>query len=394
MEIRFSDRVLEEEAGIFQILNDRKSELLKEGRKLYDMSIGTPDFAPPSHVVRAVREAASKPENYKYAMKDMVQLQEALISYYRRRYQVDLKQGEMTSVSGTQEGMAHIFFTLCNPGDYVLVPNPGYPIFSDGAKMAGARLYPYPLLEENGYLPKLDEIPKEIRAKAKVMVVSYPLNPIGVTAPDAFYDELIDFAKENQIVIINDNAYSDIVFCDCGGKSFLSHRGAKEVGMEFFSLSKSFNMTGARISFAVGNADIIKAFKSFRSNIDYGLFLPVQYGAIAALNGDPGEVQAQCDEYKERSRALTGGFRKLGWDVTDAEGSMFVWAKIPAHYKDCESFCSDLMEKAGVICTPGSSFGTLGTRYVRFALVLPVPIIEEVVEAVRKSGVVLGESKH
>lgn len=388
MDITFSRRMSGDEGDIFHTLNEQKRELERAGKTLYDLSIGTPDFKPPKYVIDAVAKACEAPENYKYSIHDLPRLQDALIDYYEKRYQVALRREEITSVSGTQEGLAHIFFTICDPGDYVLVPDPGYPIFSDGPWLAGAKTYPYPLTEDNGYLPDFDAIPEEILQKAKAMVVSYPLNPLGVTAPDTFYPALIRFANEHHIVIIHDNAYSDIIFCRNQGRSFLSFEGAKEVGIEFFSLSKSFNLTGARISFALGNEQIIRKFKSLRSRIDYGIFLPVQYGAIAALTGPMEEVRRQCDEYEARSRRLTGGFRSIGWEVPDADGSMFVWAKIPDAYEDSVIFSQALMEKAGVICTPGSSFGSFGKRYVRFALVLPVEQIDAVIEAIGSSHVI------
>ena len=390
MEIKFSRMAQQLGAGIFARLDEKKEELAAQGRTIYNLSVGTPDFCTPQNIMDAVSEAARDPENYKYSLKDLPQLKEALAAYYMRRYGVELKMDEMMSIYGSQEGMAHIAWALCDPGDLVLVPNPGYPIFKTGPQLCGARTWEYPLLAENNYLPQLDQIPEEVRREARYMVVSYPGNPLCKAAPDAFYEELIAFAKRNNIIIVHDNAYSDIVFGGKNGKSFLSFEGAKEVGVEFFSLSKTFDYTGARMSFVVGNAQIVEKFSAIRSQFDYGIFLPVQYGAIAALCEPDEAVHAQCDAYEKRSRTLTEGLRSIGWDVPDTDGTMFVWAPLPGKRHDSTAFTLELMERAGVICTPGISFGSLGEGHVRFALVLPPEKLQEAVEAIRRSGIIDG----
>lgn len=333
-------------------------------------------------------EAAKNPENYKYALRDIPELVEAVQKFYRERFGVELADDELMSLYGSQEGMAHVALPLCDPGDLVLVPNPGYPIFKIGPDLCLAQTWEYPLTAENGFLPVLEEIPEDIARRARMMVVSYPANPVCVTAPDEFYRKLIAFAKKYNIIILHDNAYSDIVFGGRKGGSFLAFEGAKEVGIEFYSLSKSYNYTGARMSFALGNREVIAQFKKVRSQIDYGIFLPVQYGAVAALSGGRAEVEAQCREYEERNRALCQGLRDIGWNVPDSEGTMFVWAPLPEGYTNSEKFCMELMEKSGVIVVPGSSFGSLGEGYVRFALVLPPEKMKKVVESIQKSGII------
>ena len=219
------------------------------------------------------------------------------------------------------------------------------------------------------------------------MIVSYPLNPICKIAPDSFYEELIPWAKENNIIIVHDNAYSDIIYDGHVGKSILAFDGAKDICVEFYSLSKSFNYTGARMGFLVGNEFLVQNFKKLRSQIDYGAFLPVQYGAVAALTGPDDMVKAQCAEYQRRRDALCGGLRSIGWEIEDSEGTMFAWAKIPERYKDDVAFVMELLEKSGVLCTPGSSFGELGKGHVRFALTMPVEMIQEAVKAIKESGI-------
>ena len=371
MNFKPAEKMKNFEAGIFQILDKKKKELEKQGKKIYNFSVGTPDFETPECVMKAVSEACLHPENYHYSLGETEELLEAVIHRYKKRYYTDIAKNEIMSVYGSQEGMAHIFLPLINPGDIVLLPNPGYPIFSTGAFIAQSNQWFYPLTEENNYLPDFDAIPQDVKEAAKIMVVSYPANPICKTAPDEFYEKLIAFAKENNILIIHDNAYSDIIYDGKEGKSFLSFPGAKEVGVEFYSLSKSYNYTGARMSFVIGNAKVIEVFKRFRSQIDYGIFLPVQAGAVAALYSDDTAVKEQCAAYQERRDALCGGLREIGWNIPDSEGTMFAWGPLPKGYANSNEFVMELMEKTGVICTPGSSFGSLGEGYVRFALVLP-----------------------
>lgn len=388
MSIQFAERMKDYEAGIFQVLNDKKAEAEKRGKKIYNLSVGTPDFPPAKHVIDAVAEAAKKPENYKYALIDIPELIEAVKQRYEKRYGVALEQDEIMSVYGSQEGISHICLSLCNPGDVVLVPNPGYPIFGIGPSLANAEVVTYDLTEENHYLPDLDAMDENLLARAKCMIVSYPLNPVCKTAPDEFYERLIPWAVKHDIVIIHDNAYSDIIYDGREGKSILRIPDAKKIAVEFYSLSKSYNYTGARVSFLTGNRDIVANFKRLRSQIDYGTYLPVQYGAVAALNGPDQMVKEQCVEYQKRRDALCGGLRRIGWNVEDSEGTMFAWAKIPQGYTDDVDFVMELVEKTGVLCTPGSSFGSLGRGYVRFALTMPVETIKEAVEAIRCSGMI------
>ena len=390
MEIKFAKRMDNFQPGIFNVLDDKKKELMRQGKTIYNLSIGTPDFLPEPHVVKALADAASDPKNYRYSLTELPELVQAVRNWYQRRYGVALEADELMSVYGSQEGLTHIGLTLCDPGDIVLVPNPGYPIFEIGPFLCGASPVYYDLLPENDYLPDLKSIPEDVARSAKFMVVSYPANPLCVTAPDSFYEDLIAFAKHYGIVIIHDNAYSDIIYDGRVGGSFLRFPGAKEVGVEYNSLSKTYNLTGARISFVVGNREVVEKFRRLRSQIDYGIFLPVQYAAIAALNGPQDSVLRNRMEYQARRDALCGGFRSIGWNVPDSQGSMFVWAPLPEGYHDSVAFCFELLEKTGLLCTPGSAFGTLGEGHVRFALVQPVQVIEEIIRVVEKSGIVKG----
>lgn len=390
MEIKFARRMDGFQPGIFNVLDDRKNDRLAQGKAVYNLSIGTPDFLPEPHIVEALARAASDPKNYRYSLGETPELVSAVRNWYDWRYGVALEADELMAVYGSQEGLTHIGWAMCDPGDVVLVPDPGYPIFELGPYLCGAKCVHYPLLAENGYLPDLEHFDSDLAEKARFMVVSYPANPLGVTAPDEFYPRLIDFAKKHHIVIIHDNAYSDIIFDGRVGKSFLAFEGAKEVGVEFNSLSKTYNLTGARISFVVGNREVVGAFKRLRSQIDYGIFLPVQAAAVAALTGPQDSVARNRAEYQARRDALCGGLRSIGWDVPDSQGSMFVWAPVPEGFDNSVDFCFELLERTGLLCTPGSAFGPLGEGHVRFALVRPVPVMNEIVSAVKTGGILEG----
>lgn len=387
MEITISKRMEQFQTGIFSALNEKKEAYKKTGKKMYNLFVGTPDFEVSKHVQEALIESAKNPDNFHYSLRDIPELTKAVKDYYASRYGVAVEEDEITSVNGSQEGIAHIGMVLSDPGDIVLLPNPGYPVFEVSALFANATPYYYELKEENDFLPNLDEIPSEIIEKTKYMIISYPYNPVCAVAPSSFYDAIITFAKENNIIIIHDNAYSDIIYDGVYGGSFLNYEGAKEVGVEFFSLSKSFNLTGARVSFVVGNKKIVDAMKLLRSQYDFGMFIPIQHAAIAALTGPLDGVKKQCSMYEERRDALCKGLRSIGWNVADSKGTMFAWAKIPEKFTSSKDFCMELLEKTGVLCTPGSAFGTMGEGYVRFALVLPVEEINEMIQVIDQSGI-------
>ncbi len=386
--MQFSSRMDRFGDEIFGALNEKKLELEAQGKKIYNFSIGTPDFETAPHIKQALIDAAKDQDSWKYSLRDTPELLGAVCSYYKKRFDVDLEPDMICSCYGSQEGIGHIGLVLCDEGDTVILPTPCYPVFIAGMKMAGAEPYYYPMVKENGFLPDVSSIPEEVAKKAKLMIVSLPSNPTGSVGTREVYDEIIAFAKKYDILIIHDNAYSDIIFDGAVGGSFLGIPGAMDIGVEFFSLSKSFNLTGARISFLIGRKDVVAAFRKLRSQIDFGMFLPLQKAAVAALTGPTDMVKEQCAKYQERRDALCGGLRRIGWDVPDSHGSMFVWAPIPASYTSSMQFCLDLIEKTGVICTPGISFGPLGEGYVRFALVLPPEKIAEAIEAVRTSGLV------
>lgn len=374
-------------AEVFASLNNKLLALKAQGKTIYNMSVGTPDFKPYDHVVEALTQAAQDPEMWKYALRDLPELKQAVCDYYERRFGVSgITPSMVQSCNGTQEGVGHLGLALLDPGDTILVPDPCYPVFEAGAKIADAKLEYYPLVAEHNYLPYVAGIDPEVADRAKYMIVSLPANPVGSVGTPEVYEQIISFAREHDLLIVHDNAYSDIVFDGEPGGSFLQYPGALEVGVEFFSLSKSFNVTGARIGFLVGREDVVSAFAKLRSQIDFGMFFPIQKAAIACLNGPRDEVEAQRLKYQERRDALCDGLEGLGWERPNAHGSMFVWAKLPGGRTDSMAFCEELMEKAGVVVTPGASFGPSGEGHVRMALVLPPDQIVLAVEAIREAG--------
>ena len=374
-------------AEVFASLNNKLLALKAQGKTIYNMSVGTPDFKPYDHVVDALTQAAQNPEMWKYSLRDLPELKQAVCDYYERRFGVSgITPSMVQSCNGTQEGVGHLGLALLDPGDTILVPDPCYPVFEAGAKIADAKLEYYPLVAEHNYLPYVAGIDPEVADRAKYMIVSLPANPVGSVGTPEVYEEIIAFAREHDLLIVHDNAYSDIVFDGEPGGSFLQYPGALEVGVEFFSLSKSFNVTGARIGFLVGREDVVSAFAKLRSQIDFGMFFPIQKAAIACLNGPRDEVEAQRLKYQERRDALCDGLEDLGWERPNAHGSMFVWAKLPGGRTDSMAFCEELMEKAGVVVTPGASFGPSGEGHVRMALVLPPDQIVLAVKAIREAG--------
>ena len=374
-------------AEVFASLNNKLLALKAQGKTIYNMSVGTPDFKPYDHVVEALTQAAQDPEMWKYALRDLPELKQAVCDYYERRFGVSgITPSMVQSCNGTQEGVGHLGLALLDPGDTILVPDPCYPVFEAGAKIADAKLEYYPLVAEHNYLPYVAGIDPEVADRAKYMIVSLPANPVGSVGTPEIYEEIIAFAREHDLLIVHDNAYSDIVFDGEPGGSFLQYPGALEVGVEFFSLSKSFNVTGARIGFLVGREDVVSTFAKLRGQIDFGMFFPIQKAAIACLNGPRDEIEAQRLKYQERRDALCDGLEGLGWERPNAHGSMFVWAKLPGGRTDSMAFCEELMEKAGVVVTPGASFGPSGEGHVRMALVLPPDQIALAVEAIREAG--------
>ena len=370
--------------NILQDLETRRAELSASGADIINLSAGTPDLKPAPHIVRAVAEAAADPDCYKYTLILPETLKDAVSAWYDRRYGVEIKRDEFVTLYGSQEGFAHVFHAVCDPGDTVIIGTPGYPAFFFGPLMAGADVYKTPLKNSNGFLIDFDSIPGDVAHKARAIVVSYPTNPLGAVANTDFYERLVSFAKKYDVTVIHDNAYSEIVHDGPPGGSFLKTKGAADVGIEFNSLSKSYCVTGLRISFALGNRDIIDAFRKLRNNIDYGLSSIDHAAAVAALTGPQDAIEQNRAIYRERRDVFCGALREKGWNVPMTPATMFTWFPLPEGFTDDMKFCMDLLENAGVMCVPGSSFGDGGEGWVRFALIKPTDVLKEAAGRIAK----------
>lgn len=384
--MKFSKRMDALSESVFSRLDEEKQKRLSQGLAVYDFTIGSPNIAPSEDVMHALIEAAKQPESYMYALHDTQLLRQTIVEWYRKRYEVTLDaEKEILALQGSQEGLAHIALALCDEGDVVLIPAPSYPIFANGPKIAGAEIYEMPMRKEHDYLIQFQDIPEDIARRARMMIVSYPNNPTGAVASDAFYEELIAFAKRYDILVVHDTAYSNLVFDGEEGRSFLYYEGAKDIGVEFNSFSKTYGMAGARIGICVGNADIVGVLRKLKSNIDYGMFLPIQMAAVAALTQDQSIVKETRDTYERRRNRIVAGAKLAGWDIEPCKSTMFLWAQIPAWFESSEQFAMELLSKTGMLVTPGSSFGRYGEGFVRIALVQSDEVIEQALTALRES---------
>ncbi|MFL6556192.1 MAG: LL-diaminopimelate aminotransferase [Bacillus sp. (in: firmicutes)] len=384
MNLVASEKVKKMSASIFQEVANRKLDAIKGGIDVIDLSVGSPDFQPPAFVVDTLIKYANDSSKYGYTLTGIPEFNDAVSYFYKQRYTVDLNpKSEVLQLMGSQDGLAHLAMAIINPGDYVLVPDPGYPIYEASVNIAGGVIYPMPLLAENKFLPMLDEIPLEILNKTKMMIISYPGNPVTALADETFFEKVVGFAKCHDILVVHDFAYSELIFDGNPQISFMSVPGAKEVGIEFNSLSKTFNMAGCRIGYVVGNEQAIDILASFKSHIDYGVFYPIQKAAVMALTSDFSFLKTQVNEYEVRRDALISGLEKSGWQVAKSPATMFVWARIPTGWKSRE-FAFELIDQAGVAVIPGDAFGDLGEGYVRIALVQPQERLSQAAERIHE----------
>lgn len=387
--MKFADRMKPLSSGIFAELEDKRRALAAKGIAVINLSVGSPDMPPAPHIIQALQEACGRSGDYGYAVKDLPELRIAVRDWYSRRFGVDLDpETEITSLLGSQDGLAHIALTIVDPGDVVIVPDPGYPIFSVGPLLAGAKLFKVPLRKSKGFVLDFNDIPEDVARDAKLLIVSYPGNPVTVPAPPRFYEELIAFSKKYDIIVVHDNAYCELTFDGYTAGSFLAYPGAMDVGIEFNSLSKTYNMAGCRIGVALGNRDVIQQLSTIKSHLDYGIFIPLQKAAIAALNGPQEPVRQNAFAYQRRRDVLIDGLADIGWEIPKPKATMFVWAPVPAGFKSSIDFSLKLMEKTGVMVVPGTAFGEGGEGYVRIALVQSEEKINEAVRRIKESGII------
>jgi LL-diaminopimelate aminotransferase len=367
---------------LFARIDEMKAEQLKKGVDIIDLGVGDPDLATPPHIIASLCEAAKNPENHHYpSYVGMPAYRSAVADWYKQRFGVTLDDGkEVVALMGSKDGIAHIAEAFVNPGDYVLVPSPGYPVYRTGTLFAEGRVHEMALTRKNHFVPVLADIPKDVAKKAKIIYINYPNNPTAAIAPEGFYREVVDFATDNDIVVVSDNAYSEISFDGYRAPSFLETKGAIDVGIEMHSLSKTYNMTGWRIGMAVGNAEILAGLGRVKTNVDSGVFNAVQHAAITALCGSQDCVKEACAIYQERRDVLIAGLRSLGFDVPTPKATFYVWVPV----NDCMSFSAKLLNEAGIVATPGVGFGASGEGYVRFAITRPVARINEAIERIRR----------
>ena len=370
---------------LFVEIDKAKRKARTEGRDIIDLGIGDPDQPTPSHIVEALYQAARDPSNHRYALdQGMPALRRTIEGWYKRRFGVDLNpDSEILPLIGSKEGIAHFPLAFLNQGDYSLVPDPCYPPYKGGTILAGGRPYLMPLIESNEFLPDLKKIPLNIIKKAKLLYINYPNNPTSATAEKNFYCEVVKFAKKFKIIVVSDLAYSEMAYDGYRPASFLEVEGAKDVGIEFHSLSKTYNMTGWRIGFACGNPDLISALAKVKSNIDSGIFSAIQLAGIAALNGPQDHIRNMCNLYQERRDTLMQGLDLLGWQTKLPRATFYVWIKTPKN-TDAIKFSKILLEKSDIVVTPGVGFGKYGQGYIRMALTVPKERIKEVVVRLKK----------
>jgi LL-diaminopimelate aminotransferase len=386
--IERADRLKRLPPYLFQEIDRLKAELMAKGVDVINLGVGDPDLPTPKHIIEELNRTAHDPANHQYpSYSGMNEFNGAVARWYRRRFGVDLDpKSEVLTLIGSKEGIAHLPLAFINPGDLVLAPSPAYPVYSIATMFAGGESYFMPLTRENRFLPDLDAIPSEVARRAKLLFLNYPNNPTGATAERDFYLKVIEFAKTNDLMVCHDAAYSEMAFDGYRPMSFMELPGAKEVGIEFHSLSKTYNMTGWRLGFAVGNAGMLSGLGQIKSNVDSGAFNAVQYAGIAALEGDQACVAEMQNIYRERRDALLDGLRKIGLAPDTPKATFYVWCPVPPKYTS-KQFTALLLREAGIVTTPGSGFGEPGEGYIRLALTVNKARIEEAVSRMAKIAI-------
>jgi len=373
---------------VFTTVNKIKMDARHAGEDIVDLGMGNPDLSTPKHIVDKLLEAAQKPHNHRYsASKGITKLRMAISSWYKRRFDVDIDHEEEAIVTiGAKDGISHLVLVTIRPGDVVFSQNPTYPIHPYSAIIAGGDVRGIPVGPDSDFFENLMEATRQTWPKPKLLIISYPHNPTTEVVNLEFFEKIVAYAKEYNIMVIHDFAYADLVFDGYKAPSFLQVKGAKDVGVEFFSLSKSYSMPGWRVGFCVGNREIVGALRRIKSYLDYGIFQPIQIASIIALNGPQDCVTEICNTYKERRDALISGLHRVGWDIKSPKGTMFVWGKIPEQYLKMGSveFSKFLIKEAQVAVSPGLGFGEYGDEYVRFALIENKMRINQAVRGIKK----------
>lgn len=383
--VEYAQRIKALPPYLFAQIDQKKREKLAQGVDIIDLGVGDPDIPTPKPIVEAMQRAVEKPEHHRYpSYEGMLSFRQAVADWYKRRFGVELDpQKEVVALIGSKEGIAHFPLAFVNPGDVVLCPDPAYPVYKIGTLFAGGEPYILPLKEENGFLPDFKSVPKDVLKRAKIIWVNYPNNPTSATATESFYKELIEWARENNIIVASDLAYSEIYFGNEKPMSILQIEGAKDVAIEFHSFSKTFNMTGWRLGMAVGNEKLIAGLGKVKTNVDSGQFQAVQEAGITALNLPEEELQKIRDTYKERRSAMVKALEEVGLRVYPSDATFYLWIKVPEGYTSAE-FVSRLLDECGIVCTPGNGFGEYGEGYFRISLTVPTQRLLEAVERIKR----------
>ncbi len=386
MNIDFADRLKKLPPYLFEEIDKAKNKAVEEGRPIIDLGVGDPDSPTPDFIVKKLNETSRENKNQKYPFnKGIKAFRFAIAEWYKKRFNVTLEADtEILPLLGSKEGIAHIPLAFLNPGDEVLIPDPGYPPYNSGSVFAGSKVNLMPLLKENNFLIDLEAIDKNAAKNSKMMHVNYPNNPTGATCDLSFYEKVAEFARKNNIIVCSDAAYTEVSYDGYNAPSFLEVKGAKEVGVEFHSLSKTFNMTGFRVGMAVGNAKILAGLAKVKANIDSGIFTPVQYAGIEALNNSEKVKKELNAMYQERRDVLVNGLRKAGWDISSPKATFYIWAPVFGGYNST-SLTKALLEKADIVVTPGNGFGKYGEGYVRMTITVGTEKLKEAVDRIKKN---------
>jgi len=385
--IEFATRIRTLPPYLFAAIDEMKQKAIARGVDIINLGIGDPDLPTPTPIIERLKQAAADPKNHQYpSYEGLLSFRQAIANWYQRRFGVTLDpMSEVLGLIGSKEGIGHVPLAFVDPGDIVLVPSPGYPVFPVGTTFAGGVPHLMPLLKQNGFLPDLNAIPKDVARRAKLMFLNSPNNPTSVVAGKDFFKRVVAFALEHEIIVCHDAAYSEIYYDGRRPPSFLEAEGAKDVGIEFHSLSKTFNMTGWRIGFAVGNKQILAGLGKVKSNLDSGIFQAVQEAGITAIQSDDQLTDGLRKLYQERRDVLVPGLKKLGLDVDMPPAAFYVWIAVPKGYTST-AFTAHLLEKAGIVTTPGNGFGAAGEGYIRMTLTTTKERLAEVVERIKKAG--------
>jgi aspartate/methionine/tyrosine aminotransferase len=385
--MRFAQRLQPLQTNVFADMDRAKGRARELGREIIDLSLGSSDLPTPAHVIAAIQSALVDPSTHGYLLFNGTRLfREAVANWYTCKYGIAIDpETEVLPLIGSQEGTAHLPLAILEPGDVALLMDPGYPSHAGGVYLAGGEVYPMPLLAENSFLPVLADIPPATLAKSRLMVLSYPHNPTAAIAPLAFFEEAVAFCQQHEIVLVHDFPYGDMVFQDLQVPSILQADRSKSVSIEFFTMSKSYNMGGFRIGYAIGNRELIQALRQVKAVVDFNQYLGILHGAVAALNGDQACVKNTVDTFKQRRDTFVQALAKIGWQVPTPEATMYIWAKLPPKWAHSSvEFCTELVCQTGVAASPGVGFGKCGEGYVRFALVHEPAILQLAVDRMAK----------